>query len=369
MTLPSHRTTVYRRKETVSAQSFEVVSPAPRDQWLSIVRSSDEAMAFHSPSWSDVICASGRWRDASRLYVAPNGRQLVIPMVRRGIAGGGWAEEASAPYGWGFGGVIGPGSVTSDDVEVSVADISRDGALKTSLRPNPLSAAAWSSIPHVRAVRVPRSAHVLDLGGGFEEVWASRFTGAARTAVRKAEREGMQVERDSTGRLLPEFYDLYGQSVERWCSSRYSRWRSLSREPLSKFEKVFEHAGHMAQILMAWQVGRPVAAIITLTLGKNTNYWRGAMNGELAGPTRANYLLHRTAIADACEAGCLSYHMGETGQSASLAQFKTRFGARRVDYDELRFERLPFTELESRAHSLVATGRQRLQSVLARKGV
>jgi lipid II:glycine glycyltransferase (peptidoglycan interpeptide bridge formation enzyme) len=70
------------------------------------------------------------------------------------------------------------------------------------------------------------------------------------------------------------------------------------------------------------------------------------MDPQLAGPTRANYLLHRLAIEDACAAGCRRYHMGETGSAAGLAQFKTRFGAGAHPYAEYSFERLPVTSID-----------------------
>jgi lipid II:glycine glycyltransferase (peptidoglycan interpeptide bridge formation enzyme) len=77
------------------------------------------------------------------------------------------------------------------------------------------------------------------------------------------------------------------------------------------------------------------------------------MDKELAGPTRANYLLHRLAIEEACAAGCRYYDMGETGVSASLAQFKTRFGARPYAYAEYHLERLPITRASYGARGVV----------------
>jgi predicted HD phosphohydrolase len=63
----------------------------------------------------------------------------------------------------------------------------------------------------------------------------------------------------------------------------------------------------------------------------------------LAGPTRANYLLHRLAIEHACEVGCRYYHMGDSGASQRLAQFKTRFGAQPHTFAEYHVEALPLT--------------------------
>ena len=77
------------------------------------------------------------------------------------------------------------------------------------------------------------------------------------------------------------------------------------------------------------------------------------MNKELAGPTRANYLLHRLAIEDACAAGCRCYHMGESGTSKPLAQFKTRFGALPYPYAEYHLETMPLTAVDQALRSAV----------------
>jgi hypothetical protein len=343
--------------------AFTVVSPAPRAEWSDIVAASDEAMAFSTPEWLDCVCASGTWTDASRLYETVDGRRFVVPLARRRSPGSRWAPQASIPYGWGFGGVVSSGQVAPGDVATVAMDLSQSTAVQTSIRPNPLSVQTWRAVVPDEVVAVPRRAHVLDLSGGFEAVWTSRFTGMARTAVRKAERSGLTVECDTTGRLVPVFYELYLKSLERWNPGRLgaiSRWRGRRRDSLEKFRTVSKYPGGVCRVWVAWLDGCPAASIVTLFFGNNANCWRGAMDESLAGPTRANYLLHRLAIEDACTSGCQQYHMGETGTSASLAQFKSRFGARPHDYDEYRFERLPLTSVGSRLDLLVERGRDTL---------
>jgi hypothetical protein len=70
------------------------------------------------------------------------------------------------------------------------------------------------------------------------------------------------------------------------------------------------------------------------------------MNPEVVGTSRANNLLQKLAIEEACRAGCRYYHMGETGNSKSLAQFKASFGAVPVHYHEYTFERLPLSRID-----------------------
>jgi lipid II:glycine glycyltransferase (peptidoglycan interpeptide bridge formation enzyme) len=204
---------------------------------------------------------------------------------------------------------------------------------------------------------IPRLAHVLSLDGGFGRVWAKRFAGTARTAVRKAERSGLTVECDTTGRLVPVVYELFERSLDRWARQQHeprplARWRGRRRDPVHKFGLIARALGEACRIWVAWRGGQPAAAILVMQ-GTNANYTRGMMDKEVAGPTRANYLLHQLAIEEACEAGCRHYNMGESGSSASLAQFKTRFGARPCPYAEFHIERLPVTAIDRRARAVV----------------
>ena len=113
-----------------------------------------------------------------------------------------------------------------------------------------------------------------------------------------------------------------------------------------------EWLGDGCRLWVAWLEGRPAASIL-IVQGPSASYTRGAMDKELAAPTRANYLLHRLAIEDACAAGCRHYHMGETGGSNPLAQFKTRFGARPYPYAEYHLEAMPFTAVDRALRSVV----------------
>jgi hypothetical protein len=318
------------------------------------VSASADALAFHTPAWLDAICESGRYEDASRLYETSDGEPLVVPLVRRSGLPRALAVEASLPYGWGFGGIVTGRALVASDVAAVVGDLADERRLRVSLRPNPLVAPLWDAVAPPGAKRIPRAAHVLDLAGGFSEVWEHRFPGRTRTKVRKAEKSGLVIECDRAGARADVFHDLYQRSVERWARRgreplALARLRARWREPREKLERVAKHLGRACEIWVAWHEGRPAAAIVVLRHASAASYWRGAMDVELAGPTRANYLLHARAIEAACRAGCRYYHMGETGSAASLAEFKRNFGAREHAYAEYRFERVPLTRLASLA--------------------
>jgi Acetyltransferase (GNAT) domain len=338
-------------------ECVRVTSPAPRDVWEVTLDTDPRALAFHTPRWLDCVCAFGGYEDASRLYELPEGRRLVLPLVRRRNLPTPLTTESSLPTTWDPGGIVASGGVQTRDLERVFDDLAGRAVLRTSLRPSPLDAAAWAAACPPGVAAIPRLGHALELEGGFGRVWKEQFKGTARTAVRKAERSGLTVERDTSGKLVPVLYELFERSFERWAEQQHeplavARWRRRRRDPIRKFELIAQTLGEACRIWVAWRHGDPAAAILVLH-GANASYTRGMMDKELAGPTRANYLLHKLAIEEACEAGCRYYDMGESGSSESLAQFKTRFGARAQQYAEYHLERLPMTAVEQHARSLV----------------
>jgi Acetyltransferase (GNAT) domain len=334
-----------------------VTSPAPRELWRALLASDPNARISQTPEWIDCICAFGRYEDASRLYELPGGRQLVLPMVRHRDLPGPLASEASLPAGWEPCGIVAPKRLEASEVAAVLRDLACRATVRTSLRPGPVQGSAWAAAQPPGITVVPRLAHTLQLDGGFERVWTKCFTSTARRAVRKAERSDVTVERDTSGRLIPIVQELFELSLDRWASQQHeprllARWRGHRRDPPRKLELIARMLGNACRIWLAWHDQRPAAAIVVLQ-GKNTSYVRGMMDKELAGPTRANYLLHRLAIEEACDAGSRYYDMGETGASPSLAQFKTQFGARAYPHADYHMERLPITALDRHARSAV----------------
>jgi lipid II:glycine glycyltransferase (peptidoglycan interpeptide bridge formation enzyme) len=188
-------------------------------------------------------------------------------------------------------------------------------------------------------------------------VWSGKFRPRTRTTIRKAEQAGLEIESGNGPRQIEAFYGLLQRSVDRWAHHQHesltlARWRAARRDPIKKFDLLAQAMGPALRIWVARHQGQPAAAILVLQ-HHNAHYTRGAMDEALAGPTAANYLLHHLAIEAACAAGCSSYHMGETGQSGPLAQFKSRFGAVATPYTEFLHEKIPLHWLNSSAKTVV----------------
>lgn len=345
---------LYRRGYAPPVEPAAVTSPVPASDWRDVVASAPRTLPTQTRTWLECVCAVGGYEDASRLYETADGRRLVLPLVRRRLLGRTLSTEAALPSGWGPGGLVGEGGIVHpEDVYLAAADLARGHALRVQLRPDPATASTWEAgmPPGVRVER--HMAQTVFLDGGFDAVWRARFRPDTRSRVRRAERAGIVVQHDESGRLVPIFHDLYAKSVARWAEREghpvaLARCRAAWREPRRKLATVAAMLGADCRVYVAFAGDRPAAAIVVLLTATTAAYWRGAMDEEIAGPTYANYLLHRTAIEDAAAAGRFSYHMGESAAGSSLALFKSRFGAVEEHYATYRIERIPITPLTER---------------------
>jgi hypothetical protein len=320
---------------------------ADRDAWAEVLASDRDALATQSPRWVDAVCEAGPYVDDSRLVIAPDGRRLVLPLVRRRGVPDQVTARLSMPEGFGSGGILAEGGgLTEADVR-AVTDAVGQGVLGPLLvRPNPRLDRQWTGAAQW-SVRRPSHAQWLDLDGGFDAVWQHRFHSSVRRAVRKAERSDVEVVRDTTGALMADFHLLYEQSVLRWARQdgvppAVAAARAARLESQAKFRTVARLLGDACTTWVAYVHGRPAAGIVVLTQNRTASYWRGAMDLDLAGPVRANDLLHATAIREACERDLRWYSFGISPPPGSgLARFKAGLGAAAYYFSDYLLERIP----------------------------
>jgi hypothetical protein len=190
---------------------------------------------------------------------------------------------------------------------------------------------------------VPRLVHVVDLKGGFDELWSKRMSSGTRNKIRKGDKLGVAVEWRSGEALVALHYELYRRWTLRRAGERglprpVALRLASRREPFERFVAVARQLGKRFEIGIASLDGEPVASTIILRQGRHALYWRSASDRERAGRSYPNYVLLARALERAAESGAELFHMGESGGVETLMAFKDHFGAERVVYDELRFE-------------------------------
>jgi Acetyltransferase (GNAT) domain len=339
--------------------SIEAEGADARPAWENLVARDDSIALSKTPEWIDCICSASRFSDATLLFRGDDGRQLILPRLRKTGTPSFLGQFESPPQGWGLGadasGVLSEGGPASpSQIAAVIEHVQRHPGLRTRIMVCDDDAEAWASVAPSALYSTARTAQVLDLRGGFSTVWSQRFTSKVRSNARKAERRGVVVESDNTGRLVDVFDALYRRSVDRWAQQRSQplplmRWRAQRREPQNKFATVAQQMGERCTVSIAWREGEPLAGIVVLTRGPRATYWRGAMDKERARGTGANELLHRYAIEVACAEGRHSYDFG-IYQTEELKRFKSTFGAHEVPVHVYYFERLPTAAAEAKCH-------------------
>ena len=325
---------------------FKVESPAPRDAWESIAESGQDLMATQSLAWRDSVFSDGKYKDVSLLYEFSSGQRVLLPLARPRVRTLVEPVAASWPRRWLEGGPISLGGrVTPDQASAILRHVARRDIFGAEIHLSHISDPVWLDEARKLGFRARvEPTYILDLAGGFDDVWANRFHKSLRSGVRKAERSGLDVEVDQSGGSLDVLYDLYTQSIERWSGTMhvpmwFARYHATRATPRSTLDRVAEHFGKNCTTWVARLKGEPVAALMVLQAGSCAMFWKGPMNKSLAGPTRASEYLRKLAIEQACRDEFRFLYMGRA--EGSLAVFKERLGATLHHTHLLQAERLP----------------------------
>ncbi len=336
-----------------STTPVSVLAPAPRDEWREILAADPDAVASQSPEWLDALCRRTGMVDATRLYLVPGGRRIVVPLVARRVAGVSLTAE-SMPYGWGYGGaLVEGGGLRREEAALVLGDLHRRHRARTCIVPSPTTAVIWGEAAGAAVGHERRHCEVIDTGAGFDAVWAG-YGSRLRRNIRRAERDGVVVERSTTGAFVPEFTRLYAESVDRWAEQRgqpltLARALARRRDRPGQAAAVAAALGDRCVMWRASRHGEVVAVHVVLYQGGTVHGWMGVNDHRLNRETNGNMLLHSAVIEDACARGARAVLLGESDPGSPVEEFKLRFGASCIDYDTLRMEPVPITAAAHRA--------------------
>lgn len=297
------------------------------------------AMPSQTPDWIAALCKGPLRRHASRLYVTPDGRRIILPLVRLGA--GPAAAFVSPVRGWGYGGLVADGGVTAQDVTLVASDPELVRGLLFRIRPSPVQSDFWRCF-RPDLVRVSYDSHLVCLADGLEGV-TRRLGSSARKGIRTAERSGLTVETAGGARLLPVFFELLDRAVtlraERsglpvWLSRRIAH----SSNPKRMWEWIAAHMGDRLQVTVV-RHGEQAAAVGLVVQDRNAHGMRAAMDPALR-HLGASHLMNWTVLQNACRDGCRYFYMGQSA-NAGVSAFKESFGAKAYQIEEIEWEAVP----------------------------
>jgi len=158
--------------------------------------------------------------------------------------------------------------------------------------------------------------HVLDLRPELDDVLRSLNKDSVQRRIGRAKRAGLIEKSGRSQDLLRHFYDLF----------RTTRGRQqLPPTPYAWFENLIQSMGDAAEIRVAYQDKKPIAAILTLRFRQTLYYKYGCSDKTFNHLGPMPWLLWN-AIASAKAAGATAFDMGRTREDhAGLLTFKNHW--------------------------------------------
>jgi CelD/BcsL family acetyltransferase involved in cellulose biosynthesis len=321
-----------------------VIDPIADPTWLDLVETSPTSEAFHHPRWLRLLRDQYGYGIEAVCIANGAGIEAGIPIARveSRLTG---RRLVSLPFSDTCAPVLAAGSD-------GTAPTALGEALFETVRTSGLALTVHESVPGAPSALVEPAfyRHLLSLDADPERVERDAWSQAARRGARRAEREGLRVERREDGEALDAFYALH------LATRRRLGVPTQPRRFIRRFEQLFEAGLGFVQIVR--DAGRPVAAAVFLTHNSTLTYKYGASDAASLGK-RPNNALFAETIRWACRHGMRKVDFGRTEvDNAGLRRFKRSWGARE--------EPLAYTHLGERTQP-VGGSRERIMSATIRR--
>ena len=152
--------------------SIEAQGVGARPAWADLVARNENIALSMTPDWTDCICGSSRFSDATLLFRGEDGRQLILPRLRKTGTSSMLGLFESPPPGWGLGAhacgfLDEEGPASPAQTRALIQEIRRLPGLRTRVMVSGDDAAVWASVVPSTTYSTALTAQVLDLRGGF----------------------------------------------------------------------------------------------------------------------------------------------------------------------------------------------------------
>lgn len=289
-----------------SLPAAEVLNPLENSDWENLLATHPESGFFHSSAWANVLHQSYGY--TPRYFAIRENNRLIAlwPMMgvsswltgKRGV-GLPFTDECPPIF---------PDAATAERMISEMTDYGRSRGWKY-----------WECRgAHLFPENIPASSayygHELKLSLGQSVIY-EKFKGSVRTAVRKAEKSGIQVEISRSWDALKAFYQLN-------CGTRQKH--GLPPQPIDFFRCIYDNvcAKNLGTIALGFHNKQPISAAVFLHLGKKVIYKYGASDERFKDLCATNMVLW-TAIQEFIKEGRESFHFGRSAMNnEGLRKFK-----------------------------------------------
>jgi Acetyltransferase (GNAT) domain len=301
-------------------------------RWMAIARGCHYATFFHTPIWERVVLdAYPTYRSAALEAELESGAPAIYPLVEVQRKLRGAVRSYVSTFAGCYGGPIAEGPVRPADWERMHDLAQRRSTSRVWATGNPL--APDSRPPSVFRETVDFT-HILSLESNFADV-ARGFKRDHRQDIAKARKENVAVEQASALAEWEQYFQLYQAALANWGD------RATSDYPWSLFHSLFLRAQEYPENVKLWTArkdGDILGGTVMFYWNTHAVYWHAASDRAMSHLSPAKLLL-AVAIEDACAAGYRYFDFNPSGGHATVAEFKSRFGADQWPVDRFQFER------------------------------
>jgi hypothetical protein len=298
-----------------------------RLEWLDLLSAWSGREVFAHPDYLALHAGPGE-RPVCAVYRTAEG-QVIYPVLLRGLrAAPFWGSDGdevydtvSPPYGYGGPFVDGPGdraALVSGFFREYEGWASSQGVVAEYLTLCPKDDAR---VPYPGSIAMRAPSVVRELALSPDELWRD-YKGSVRTDIRTAQRAGVTVEFDESGRRAHDFLDVYTTTMRRRNAAGSYAMTGAFLERLHgalRGDYVYCHAGLDGTI---------VSTELALLSADSTFFFRGGTRAE-AWPARPNHLLKHELMLWSLERGKRFYLLGGgNAPDDSLYRYKLAFAPR-----------------------------------------
>ncbi|MBM3847340.1 MAG: GNAT family N-acetyltransferase [Verrucomicrobia bacterium] len=310
--VPSRPWVINARETTMSssAEAAQIVDPRADSSWDASLETLPGATVFHSTAWFRVLTASYGHRPFFLRLRTPEGELAVLPLaeVRSWLTG---LRGISLPF-TDLCPPLGASNLFPSLLEKALA-LAREHRWKY-LELRDLQGNPFSSPPSICY-----TGHQADLQPSKEQLLAN-LKSAVRTALRKAEKSGVDVRVGDRKEDVQNYFELH-------CRTR--RKHGVPPQPWRFFHHLHEELFRQGKgfVVTAWRGEQAIAASIFVHSYGHAVYKFGASDERYL-ECRAPTLVMWNGMLECKRLGCTVLHMGRTSPSnEGLSRFKAGFGA------------------------------------------
>lgn len=293
----------------------------PEEQeWWEIVNAVPSATFFHTPTWSQIVCGSFPGaRDGTQIFRLPDGTRVLFPCTEVNAGMRGIFKECHSTYPGLYGGFVCERPMTYAEAHAIWVRL-RSPRRSYRVVSNPFDDENGFHCPPEKPSE--DFAHVLDLSGGFDEVYRHCFQGYVRNQARKAQKSGVEVNTTSDEVGVMTYFNLYTKSLRRW--GEKVTWE----HPCDYYIKMVKVGLPSVELRLAELDSKVIAGAICCFWGRVAHMRATAFDYEYR-QLRPNTLLYQEFIRTACERGYRYFDLGTSAGLEGVIKFKESFGATR----------------------------------------